>query len=215
MILVVQKYTPADAARRQEIESCLEENKSSPLFSHILLLDGDKERWTFGAMFDVCHERFPGEVCVVANSDIVFDDSCRQAEEMLEQCKLLALTRWENEHSPRMIGHIQQDRFFSGSQDSWFFRAGSIPKIQIEIPMGHVGCDNVLVGWAVQNMVRVANPAISLRTYHVHADESRPERPGVSGYYGYPELTTQSLSNVVLCHQVDPYTFFHLAKFSQ
>jgi len=213
VILVTQKYTSPHPARQKELDSCLEANKSSPLFSRILLLDGDTERWTLGKMFDICHEQFPGEACVVANSDIIFDESCRGAERLLESCHLLALTRWENASSPRMIGHLHGDRFYSGSQDSWFFRAGKIPKIDIDIPMGHIGCDNVLVGWAVKKGVRVADPAMSLKTYHIHADESRPKRPGVYGYYGYPELTTSTLSSLVLCSHVEEAGFPHLCKF--
>ena len=213
MILVTQKYTARDSARQSELDSCLEANRQSPLFSHILLLDGDAERWTLGALFDICHERFAGELCVVANSDIVFDESCSGASELLPPGGILALTRWENQCSPRMIGHLHEDRFYSGSQDSWFFRAGSVPKIEDEIPMGYVGCDNVLVGWAVRNGVRIANPAMSLRTFHRHADESRPERPTVFGYYGYPELTAEKLSDFILCSQVEQAFFPRLCKF--
>lgn len=213
MILVVQKYTSRDPARQKELHSCLDQNKSSPLFSHILLLDGDKERWTLGAMFDICHERFSGELCVVANSDIVFDASCGMAEKILSPHCILALTRWDTEHSPRMIGHIAEDRFYSGSQDSWFFLAGGVPKIEEEIPLGYVGCDNALAGWAVRNRVRIANPALSLRTFHRHADESRPERPSVFGYYGYPELTNENLSDLILCSHVEQEVFPHLCKF--
>jgi hypothetical protein len=214
MILLLQSYSTGNEARDAEIARCGKENEESGVFDRIATVDGDKERWTLGGLMDVCHKAFPGEVCVVANSDIIFDASCGQAASLLEKCSLLALTRWESPKTPRMLGHYENETFFSGTQDSWFFVGDSIPSIDIEIPMGHVGCDNVLVGWAVSNGVRIADPALSLKTFHVHADESRPERPSVFGYYGYPELTTSELSPYVLCHQCEEKGFKHLCKFN-
>lgn len=213
MILLVQKYSPECQTRRGEIEKCLKNNSESGLFSSVATIDGDEKRITLGEMFDACHSRFQGELCVVANSDIIFDETIRLAEKCLRGCAMLALTRWEGESSPNMLGHYENARFFSGSQDSWAFYGGSIPRVDVEIPMGHVGCDNAIVGWAVKKGVRVANPAIDIRTFHVHSDGGRPERPSVYGYYGYPELTTLSISDYVLCHSVEEEGFHHLCKF--
>jgi len=214
VILLVQSYSPECKARRLEIEFCKRVNSKSDIFSHVVLVDGDARRWTIGQLFDICHAEFKDEICVVANSDIVFDESILAAKECLKECNLLALTRWENKMTPRMLGHYDDGLFFSGTQDSWIFVGGSIPAVDIEIPMGHVACDNVLVGWAVKKGVVIADPAIDLRTYHVHAEESRPEREIVFGYYGYPELTTTSLSRRVLCHLQVEEGFQHICKFT-
>jgi len=198
VILVVQSYTTGDAARDAELAYCAREN--AKLFHKVVAVDGTQRRWQFSELFDICHANHRGKLCVVANSDILFDWSLLRAEDVLERSDLLALTRWESDSCPRMIGHIVDEMFFSGSQDAWVFRGGSLPQIDAEISMGEIGCDQALVGWAVEKGVRVSDPALSIKTTHVHASRDRKERPVVFGRYGYPELTTTSLSGNVLCH---------------
>lgn len=210
MILVTQRYTPSSESRLREISKCKSANEDSGLFSRVEVVDGDSRRWTFGELVELCRERFLGETCVIANSDIVIDETCREAGLVLSRFGLLALTRWESLACPRMLGHVMNDRFFSGTQDSWWFVSGTLPRVDIEIPLGHVGCDQIIVGWAAKRGVSVANPALALRTYHVHEDESRPDRPCLAGYYGYPELTTSEATGEVLCHRWDGESVFHL-----
>lgn len=200
MILVSQWYDPGSDKRRKELKWCRSLNESSSLFDSVEYVDGQSRRWTFGELVTHCAEKYHGKPCVIANTDIVMD----QAFGLRWFCKenrLVALTRWESHSGPRFVGHQHEDRFYSGSQDAWAFIAGSLPAVDVEIPMGVVSCDNAIVGWAVRSGVEVINPAMSVKTLHVHADKWRPERHMILGYYGYPELTTASTTGAVLCHQ--------------
>lgn len=199
MILVSQWYTPGEEQRRKELQRCRSLNEASGLFDVVEYLDGDSRRWSFGELVNHCNEKYAGKSCVIANTDIALDSSYG-LRSFCKENRLVALTRWENPTGPRFIGHQGGDRYFSGSQDSWAFIAGSMPPVDIDIPMGVVACDNVIVGWAVRNGVEVVNPAISVRTMHHHEDKSRPERHSVFGYYGYPELTASTTTGSVLCH---------------
>jgi hypothetical protein len=199
VILVVQSYETGQPERDGEIARCIEGN--SRIFDRVIALDGNSTRWTFGELASICrNQASPGDVCVVANSDILFDETIELAEGVLDRCDLISLTRWESPSGPRMIGHVIDDLLFSGSQDSWIFRAGGLPEVELSIPLGDVGCDQVIAGWAVSQGLRVSDPALSIRTWHHHADRSRADRPILGGRYGYPELTTTHLTGRVFCH---------------
>jgi hypothetical protein len=148
----------------------------------------------------MCAEQFYGEKCVIANSDILFEDN--SIAEVIEEGSLVALTRWESPKSPRMLGHCHAERFFSGSQDAWGFIGGQIPALGKKIILGSVGCDQAIVGEAMQNDVIVRNPCLTVRTFHVHGDETRPKnRPCSFGLYGYPEITTDEKLGGILHHE--------------
>lgn len=199
MILVSQWYDPGAEERREELKKARSLNESSSLFDTVEYLDGESRRWSFGEMVSYCNEKYHGKQCVIANTDIALHSSYGLSS-FLKPNRLVALTRWESLSGPRFIGHQAGDRYFSGSQDTWAFVAGTLPRVDIDIPMGVVACDNVIVGWAVRNGVEVVNPAISLRTMHVHADASRPERHSVFGFYAYPELTSESTTGAYMSH---------------
>jgi hypothetical protein len=208
MILLSQWYEPEDPSRLGELVKVRRENE--PLFRETLYLDGREKRWEFADFFAVAAEKYSGEVCVVANSDILFDaQSASQIKTACEQNRLLALTRWEDPTSPNMLGHLilmaeGYCRFFSGSQDTWAFIGGSLPELQISVPLGCPGCDNVLAGWAARSGCQVFNPALDVKTWHVHEKQSRPAREQVYGLYGYPELTTAHMTGIVACHPWPP-----------
>lgn len=196
MILLIQSYRPECRVRRDELQHCLVSNKT--IFSKIEKLGGANKRWTYGEIIRLCGEKYYGEKCVIANSDIVFEDT--SISDVIYPGQLVALTRWENSSSPRLLGHICDEVFYSGTQDSWGFVAGTIPPIADTCPMGLVGCDQVLVGEAVRAGLRITNPCLTVRTFHVHSAKDRPDRPQVYGLYGYPEVTTDEGGGRVLLH---------------
>lgn len=199
MILLIQSYDVTDQARRVELEMCLKNNVE--IFSQIDQLPGRKKRWSYGEIMKLCSESYYGEKCVIANSDILFEDD--SISEVIEPESLVALTRWESHASPRLLGRVYDDRLFSGTQDVWGFIGGMIPEIGHEILLGTVGCDQTIVGEAVRAGVRVVNPCLTVRTFHLHADTSRPHNRRQSfGLYGYPEVVTaEAESPAVLLHE--------------
>lgn len=200
MILISQWYQTGDYLRDAELRSARDQNESSGIFKRIVFLDGSSQRHTYNELFDLAKKEFPGEPCVIANTDIVFDDTAKVLEHICEPWRLVTLTRWETECTPRMLGHYHSDLFFSGSQDSWAFVAGEMPDIAAKVPLGIVGCDQLIVGLAAQAGCEVFNPAMDVKTWHLHAEQSRPKREVCYGLYGYPELTTLCTRGLVLTH---------------
>lgn len=202
MILVVQHYIPSDPARLDELNAAVAMNERLGIFEDFVPLEAPGDRLRYGHVFRHCAARFPGKVCVLANTDIVFDDSARLLPGIVRQGRLVTLTRWENDATPRMIGHIRGDRFYSGSQDVWAFIGGDLIGIGDSVPMGYVGCDQAILGEALAAGVAIVNPALSIKTRHYHASQERdPDRPGVPGTYVYPELTTVHTTGSVMHHE--------------
>jgi hypothetical protein len=202
MILVSQSYVADTEDRNRELQACRENNENSGVFSRVEYLDGTRQRLTFNELVEHCNRKYRGTLCVVANSDITFGSSVYSLVGLKKPNRLIALTRWETVSSPRFLGWMRDESFYSGSQDSWAFVAGEIPKLSAEIPLGIVGCDSVIAGWGVLSGMELINPCLTIRTMHVHAKpvERSESDPALGGFFGYPEATTLNTTGRVLCH---------------
>jgi hypothetical protein len=200
LILISQWYEPSEPKRLRELQHARRVNESCGLFDACMYLDGTKSRRTFADLFDLAATHYRDVPCVVANTDITFDDGCDMLAKIAEPGRLIALTRWEDACSPRLIGHHHEERLFSGSQDSWVFVGDRIPHMKDAIPLGHNGCDQRVVGWAAASGIEVIDPAIDIRTTHHHDGHERPDRPSAFGKYGYPHLTGMAVTGLVLTH---------------
>jgi hypothetical protein len=176
MFLIRQDYTSPNAARQAELDHAARVNASSGLFSDIGLVDGTKQRLTFADLFDFAHKTFPDKVCVVANSDISFDQSLKLVLPLILPNTLVALSRWENDTSPVMGGHVHDEesgKLFSHSQDVWIFRGGCLPPFPADQPLGTLACETRMAYEAAAAGVLLLNPALSIRTRHHHASNIR------------------------------------------
>lgn len=202
MILVIEDYVPPNEARAAELRSCLEANVASGVFDTISRVDATQGgRCTFGFVFRQCAEHYPGRVCVLANADIRFDETAFLLPAVVRPGYLVALTRWENESTPRMLGHLRGERFYSGSQDVWAWVGGELVGVGDRIPLGYIGCDQAILGEAMKAGFKIVNPCLSIRCRHVHADCGRAEGEDVvPGTYVYPEPTTIHVDGNVIWH---------------
>jgi hypothetical protein len=194
MILVQQRYESPNAERQAELDRCREINAGLKAFADVVLVDGAAKRWTFGDFFRLAAEQHPGEICVLANSDIAFDESILLAAPLAEQGMLVALSRWDNASSPSMEGRVAGEgwHFFSHSQDVWVFRAGRLPRLNADFQLGIPQCESRLAYEAAAAGVIVVNPALSIRCSHHHASAVRSWRrkDGYRGPLLFPRLTT-------------------------
>lgn len=201
MILVSQSYTASSEQRNQELQRARLHNETSGLFDRVEYLDAGDRTISFSELHEHCLTKYRGQWCVIANSDITFNATAYMLKGLKRENRLVALTRWEDYCGPRFIGYAARDRFYSGSQDSWAFVAGEFTPPTFDIPLATVGCDQVIAGWACLANVEVINPALTIKTTHVHAVDDRPaDRLAASGFFGYPHLTTMHTSGEVLCH---------------
>ena len=202
MILVSQSYTASSDQRNEELQRARLHNENYGLFDRVEYLDAGDRTISFSELHDHCLSKYRGQWCVIANSDILFNATAYMLKGLKKDNRLVALTRWEDYSGPRYIGFMHGDRFYSGSQDSWAFVAGGIEPPTFDIPLAVVGCDQAIAGWACLGGVEVINPALAIKTTHVHAVDDRPEdRPAASGFFGYPHLTTMHTTGEVMCHE--------------
>jgi hypothetical protein len=201
MILVSQSYIDLDEVRNEELQKCKKHNEDYGLFDRVEYLDGGSRVLSFGELHEHCVSKYRGQWCVIANSDIMFNATAYMLKGLKKAGRLVALTRWDDYHGPRIMGKEVDGRLYSGTQDSWAFLAGSLPEIIGDIPLGVIGCDQVIAGWAAWHGVEVINPALSIKTTHVHSGKERPsDRKMITGFFGYPHLTTMHTSGDVMCH---------------
>ncbi|NDC62876.1 MAG: hypothetical protein EBZ59_02575 [Planctomycetia bacterium] len=194
MILFQQRYTSPNPGRQRELEHVRAVNEAAPVFSEVVHVDGGERRWTFADFFRLAEARFPGRLCVLANSDIAFDDSLAAAGPLAERGALVALSRWDDSCSPSMEGRVEGNgwHFYSHSQDAWVFRAGGLPPFAAEFQLGVPQCESRLAYEAAAAGTVVVNPALSVRCLHHHASAVRTwaRRDRYRGPLLFPRLTT-------------------------
>ncbi len=194
MILFQQTYSSPDQARQAELDLAKSRNELCSAFTNRVYLPGTSKRYTFSEIFSLAVDRFPGDVCVIANSDIAFDESIHEVLSILQPGMLIALTRWDNSTAPSMEGRVDPNtwKFFSHSQDAWIFLAGSLPSFDTNFSLGIPRCENRLAYEATAAGVIVVNPALSIRTWHHHSTMLRTWQ--VNDYYRgplfFPRLTS-------------------------
>jgi len=131
------------------------------------------QRPTFHHLFELANHT-NGNIKVVANSDISFDESLHQLATHLDQWNGTVLCLSRDDHLTR------------GSQDVWVFQGHlRIPK-QCKFYFGTPHCDHVLARLFHEEGYNVANPSLTIRCHH-HASQVRnyTQRDGVKG----PQLT--------------------------
>ena len=182
MILIVQRATSDNPIRAQEFEECLARNRFSKHFEHIELVEG---RPDLTELF-VLANKFSGLPVVIANSDIIFDESIALAEDITAR-EFYCLSRWE----PQGL------RSGSNSQDAWIFRSPC--NIIAPFQLGRYGTDGRLARLALDSGYRVSNPSFSIKTLHNHASGVRTHRKSewVQGEY-------HNVDHCVLKKHVEP-----------
>ena len=196
MNLIFESYTSNDPARAAELEQVRQINATSQIFDRIVPV-ADGGRKTYADLIGLAVDRFPGEACVIANSDIAFDASLVGAAEWLRKASrpsLVVLSRWDTPTSPSMEGRIDHAtwKFFSHSQDTWMFIAGSLPAFDAGFTLGIPACESRLAYEAWAAGVAIANPALTVRSWHHHASAVRSWKltDSYKSPYYFPRLTT-------------------------
>lgn len=203
--LVQQYYKPEKARRRKEIDACLKANMENPLVDRIVLLNETVclpaalkvekvdervvgERLTYARVFRWIAEEAPADALIAfANSDIFLDaGSTRLLWSTDLANKFLALLRWDVEGTDE--ASLAAAKLFGprpDSQDTWIVSAASVKAnfkgeasyAGLDFPFGQGGCDNAITLELLRRKFVVANPALTLRTYHFHTSAVRNYDP--------------------------------------
>ena len=195
LTLIQQYYVDPKPKRAKELYKCLVKNLECPLVDKIILcmeninapLPPDplkkllkipmKTRITYAACIEVIKKHVdPATIVVFANTDIYLDETWRSMWSVDLNDVFVGLLRWEEPAD----GNSQAKMFGprSDSQDTWALYSNSVfSRIwdlkALDIPFGKSGCDNAILVEFLRQKFKIVNPALSLRTLHVHHSEIR------------------------------------------
>lgn len=198
MILLVPYYQPREPIRRMEIDLCLRRNLCNPAINKVVAVidsmsttvpPGALVRYvkglghTFRNLVHVANRDFLHERVLLANADILFDDSLR----LLTDCNLngraIALTR----HEQGPDGTLRLVHQEGWSQDAWLFKTPL--SILGNYPFGALGCDNRFAYELLKAGLRLSNPAYTVRAIHVHSEPAKHVHGTVPEPHAYVYLT--------------------------
>jgi glycosyltransferase involved in cell wall biosynthesis len=203
MILLTPYYLDSCPERQAELDFCLQQNLQNPLITKVILfLDHSlntqqiKElhrskietffcdgRCTYQNCLDYANKYLQGEIVLIANTDIFFDETLELLAEHDLSNQFINLSRWEVVGINESVVHSQLSASV-GSQDAWIFRAPLKPFVAY-FPLDKPGCDNRIAFEASTVGLRVTNPAFSVRSHHLHLTNIRNyhEQERISGPY--------------------------------
>jgi len=198
MILLIEYFTSSNTNRDFEYKACIKENVNCETIDKIVIFISDeiskldfesekieivylKERPTFKYLFEYCNNNYPEEICIIGNTDIIFDKSLGNLVNYNLENQFLALTRWDlfTENKQWYM------RFFNGpyrdnnwtmgmlSQDSWIFKTPIKIDDRSNFLMGKPGCDNRIVQLYHELGYNVKNPSRKIITKHLHTSNYR------------------------------------------
>jgi len=197
--LIGQYYRPDKARRAIEITKCLEKNVACSLIDKIVLLNEADlsqyfpktskiqqevigHRLTYAAVIRWIAEKAPANtICVFANSDIYLDETWRALWSTSLEDRFLSLLRYE------AVDGVPDDKHAlfgprPDSQDTWVVLSDSVKSKRwdysaLEFNFGRAGCDNAINVEMLKAKFLVANPALTLKTHHLHTSEIRTYDP--------------------------------------
>ena len=199
LTLIQQYYVPPQVKRAKELYSCLKANLECPFVDTIILcvepnvkrdslppdpygklkLTPLKTRITYADCIRIIEKNVPkGHIVAFANADIYLDMTWQSIWSTDLHDVFLALLRWE-QGAPG--AHGEEPKLFGprpDSQDTWVIHSDSVISRKwdyeaLNIPFGKAGCDNAILVEFLRQKFKVVNPALSLRTIHVHQSEIR------------------------------------------
>lgn len=195
---LTQYFEPPRARRAKEIRTCLERNVASPWIDRVVLLNerhyalgglGDSkveqvivgERLRFSAVIRWIQESAPADAIIVfANADIYLDNSARLLWSVDLKNRFLSMLRWDDQEDPAAQPVLFGPR--ADSQDTWAVSAADVKArtwdwAALDFPFGQNGCDNAINVEMLKQKFLVVNPALSIRTRHVHMSGLRTYDP--------------------------------------
>ena len=183
MNLLIEYFNSLNHMRNGEFLYCLHQNLANDLIENVyLFMEEDAElyfdspkikkvvrdnRPTYKDIFDFCNENLKNQICVVANADIIFDDSLRHFKSVNMDKNFYALSRWEISTGDGKNWEIEPfDN--AASQDCWVFKAPILTSDDMNYTMGKLRCDNKITYQMRELGYTVRNPGKKVVTVHFH-----------------------------------------------
>lgn len=138
-----------------------------------------EKRQTFKSMFEYANKHYPNSIVVIANNDIYFDTTLNLLDNYNMDNKCFSLLRYDVQEDKKTSKIFEYCDFElargygtkgprADAQDSWIFKTPiSIPST-CNFNFGILGCDNRLAYLLHKEGYIVSNPAIDIKSHHLH-----------------------------------------------
>ena len=213
------KFTGSNPNRQIELDTCFTKNINNENFykTHIfsdielpsiterVIHNKPGKRLTYRDYFDYASNNIPGgDIVVLANSDVYFDDTISKAKLICSKFDniILALTRW----CPYDGHKIENDKVIPHEganccQDTWIWK-NQLQNYQdkdIDFSLGMFGCDNSIATAFCKMGYFVSNPSLEIVTHHLHKEDSDRQYARVHLLYPhtYVPLETKNLIDLI------------------
>ena len=188
MNLIIEYFNSRNHMRNGEYLYCLHQNLANDLIDNVyLFMEDDAElnfdspkihrivrenRPSYKDLFEFCNQELQDQICVVANADIIFDDTLRFFESLDMKKQFYALTRWEISTNDGKNWEIEPyDN--AASQDVWIFKTPVLTSESMNYTMGKPGCDNKIAYHMRELGYTCRNPGKKVVTVHFHLTNFR------------------------------------------
>lgn len=196
--LLVNYYIDKNATRSAELNFCILENISNPVFSNILVIASqhdynylmsicpeshkdkiipliEEKRPTYNNYFLLMEKHFSdsNNINIISNLDVIVPpETLLYSSFYLTGKSCLALTRWDISNH---LDYKNQSSLYNtpDSQDTWIFKGGVNQINGADFTLGVAGCDNSIAYLLEVSGYEVKNPSKTLRTYHYHTSNLR------------------------------------------
>lgn len=186
MNLIIEYFKSPDYQRHSEYLTCIHENLDNEHIDKIYVFISDDSKLNFTSkkikviqrdtrptykdLFEFCNENLKEQICIIANADIIFDETISTLNDADLSNVFVALTRWEvfNENGEWCIAPFNN----SSSQDTWAFRSPIEVTDEMDFLLGKPGCDNKIAK-LMSEKYEVRNPGLQIVTCHFHMSGHR------------------------------------------
>lgn len=205
MILITTYYISRVISRQKEIQRCLIKNCENEYIEKIYLLNDNyydmsflkndskiiqiiisNPKLNFKEAIKFINENLQNNICILANSDIYFDNSLSKITSMNN--KFYALLRYDEDEADnknlfKLYNYARDD-----SQDAWIFQSPlNIDLNEIDFNFGTLGCDNIFANKIYETNIELSNPCYDIISTHIHLSDIRTysEETRLKGKYCY------------------------------
>lgn len=183
MNLLIEYFNSSNHMRNGEYLYCLHQNLGNNHIHNVYIFMNDSDdlnfespkikkvicesRPTYKDLFEFCNKNLKEQICIVANADIIFDDTLRYFESLNMDKTFYALNRWEISTNDGKNWEIEPYEN-PASQDSWIFKSPISVSDEMNYHMGKPGCDNKIT-YNMRELGYVCrNPGKKVITVHFH-----------------------------------------------
>lgn len=186
MILVVQHWNFDDKRKNEILTATLQNlknkfidkiyiflenraNKILPSHNKIHYIE-DSVRLSYNDMFNFCKKNFD-DTCIVANADIIFDDTLLKLTNLDIKNKIIALTSYD----------YYNKSLNSWSYDSFIFNPKTLPSLNINIDGNFT--DLKFVNAILTKGISIINPSLYINSFHIDNTKQFSNTPKEELFY--------------------------------